>query len=107
MEPSEATISIPGQFTVTYEGTVEEGRITKMAFTPDAGAAGYFGPSAEVWDAKTRDDGLDRLDVEDTDGPFWRAMQAALAETWRFQDEADQDNDAVVTGPWLPIQWEE
>lgn len=57
-------VEIPGEVIATYQ----DGRITALVFVPWAGDAGYFGPAATVFDG-------DALDVEDTDGPFWKAMQ--------------------------------
>lgn len=62
-------INIPGEFNALYEN----GRIVKLYFIPLASAAGHFGPAATVVT------GDETLDVEDVEGPFWRAMQDALA----------------------------
>jgi hypothetical protein len=66
----ETRVEIPGTFTATYD----QGRITALTFLPSGSDAGYFGPPARVIE------GDDNLDVTDTDGPFWKAVQSALAE---------------------------
>ena len=65
------TVQIPGQVYVTYH----EGRIVKVAFVPSASNAGYFGPAAVL------EEGDENLDLESTDGPFWKAVQAHLSTT--------------------------
>jgi hypothetical protein len=77
----QTTVSIPGTFYATYE----DGKITGYTFTPSGSAAGYFGPSARV------EDGDDDLDVEDTNGPFWRAVQADLTANGAEPDVAWQE----------------
>lgn len=63
------TVQIPGNVIATYV----DGRVTEVVFWPHGSAAGYFGPSANVWEGDAD------LDVEGTDGPFWTAIQAYLA----------------------------
>lgn len=70
------SVVIPGIVTAHYF----EGVITGINFTPHASGAGYFGPAA-IPD----DDDVD-LDVENTDGPFWRAVQHALSDTASMAD---------------------
>lgn len=72
--PTETLVQIPGFVWATYRNGVAE----RVHFTPLAGGAGYFGGSAFIWS------GDPDLDVEDTEGPFWRAMQAYLAQ---FDDD--------------------
>lgn len=67
-------IGIPGEVIAT----VEFGRV-RITFTPSASAAGYFGPAAVVFEGD--DVATAGLQMEDTDGPFWRMVQASLAET--------------------------
>jgi hypothetical protein len=62
-------VAIPGTTVAHYE----DGRITEIAFWPSASNAGYFGPAARL------DEGDEDLDIEETDGPFWQAMQAHIA----------------------------
>lgn len=69
MPENETIVDIPGQVYAVYR----DGRIVKVVFTPHASAAGYFGPAATV------DEGDEDLDVESTDGPFWKAMQKFMA----------------------------
>lgn len=99
-------VLVPGSFYATFEGTLREGRITRMVFMPHASSAGYHGPSAQTEVAPEHPHMLG-LDVEQTDGPFWRAMQAALAQhTWvRVTHDGFADGD--VDGPLVPIAWEE
>lgn len=63
-------VQIPGVFRAFYEG----GRILGFQFEPHGSNAGYFGPAAIL------EDGDAHLDIEDTDGPFWKAVQAYLAD---------------------------
>lgn len=78
-------VTIPGSFAAHYD--MESGTVTGLVFTPHGGDAGYFGPSAVVdynlddWREPLSDDAI-ALDVEDTDGPFWRAVQDALANDY-------------------------
>ena len=62
-----ANVTVPGVVHATYEN----GKITDIVFLPHGSNAGWRGPSAELFDG-------DNLDVEDTDGPFWKAMQDFL-----------------------------
>lgn len=62
----EATaVVIPGVFMARYL----DGRITGFFFMPAASDAGYQGDAAAVADGD-----ID-LDVEESDGPFWKAVQ--------------------------------
>ncbi len=72
---SNARVQIPGSLTAVYEG----GHISGWTFIPAAGYAGYFGEAAFV----TRGD--EELDVEDVDGPFWKAVQVHLEINNPFQ----------------------
>jgi hypothetical protein len=67
---------VAGKYVVQIPGYVEaeyvDGRISEIVFTCVASSAGYFGPSARL------SEGDPNLDIEDTDGPFWRAMQTYL-----------------------------
>lgn len=60
---------IPGNFAAEFD---KDGNVSRLTFTPHAGDAGYFGPSAYLVE------GYEFPDIEDTDGPFWFAMQHAL-----------------------------
>jgi hypothetical protein len=71
----DAYVEIPGRFYATYK----DGRIVGMTWTPSAGDAGYFGPSAFAYELDSGMRFSAPLDVEDADGPFWRSMQNALA----------------------------
>lgn len=82
-EAPETVVHIPGAFYAHYE----DGRITRLVFMPHASDAGYAGPPATVWDGDTS------LDVVEVEGPFWRAMQAALGSP----DPAEH----------VAIEWEE
>ena len=68
--PEPTVVEIPGEFLATYE----DGRITGWVFMPSGSYAGYFGPPAIL----VRGD--DELDIVETDGPFWRAVQEALGD---------------------------
>lgn len=73
---AETVVSIPGTFCARYEN----GEITSAFFMPAASDAGYFGPAAEIIDLGDEATHVD-LDVEKSDGPFWRAMQSFLASS--------------------------
>lgn len=66
---NKATVQVPGTVIAHYEG----GAITEIVFMPHGSNAGYFGPSAEL------SDGDEDLEIEDTEGPFWTAMQKYIA----------------------------
>lgn len=68
MSPPASTVTIPGVVHARYE----PGRILDIVFLPHGSNAGWSGPSAELFDGDAD------LDVEDTEGPFWRAMQRYL-----------------------------
>ncbi len=74
---AETTVDIPVQFIATYD----DGKITKLVVMPWESFAGYFGRKTEVIE------GNEDLNVTETDGPFWRAIQGALGQ--------------------VPIEWEE
>lgn len=65
----ETRVEIPVQFIATYQA----GKITRMTVLPWESYAGYFGTPSQVIEGNLE------LDVKDTAGPFWRAIQAALA----------------------------
>lgn len=65
----ETRVEIPVQFIATYQN----GKIVSMTVLPWESYAGYFGQGSEVIEGNTE------LDVKDTSGPFWRAVQEALA----------------------------
>lgn len=65
-----AQVHIPGSLIAH----VEFGRV-RFVFTPAASDAGYTGPAAVAVSGD-----LDSIQVEDVGGPFWRMVQAALAE---------------------------
>lgn len=71
--PVTSTVRIYGECHATFDGRGTEGRIVSLTFSPSASNAGYFGPAAEVIEGDTA------LDVDSTDGPFWRAVQTTLA----------------------------
>lgn len=85
MAEGKTEVYIPVTFYATYDDSDAvgdgPGRITKLVVMPRESDAGYFGPGSEVIE------GDNGLDVKDTDGPFWRAMQSALGS--------------------VPIEWEE
>jgi len=65
-------IDIPGDFAAEWS----DGEIVRWTFTPHASDFRYVGPAAFLDD----DEGLsDSLDVDDTDGPFWKTVQTELA----------------------------
>lgn len=69
---TETMVVIPGDFVATYN---DEGGITALEFYPRASNAGAApAPAAYI------EEGDVDLDVEDTDGPFWKAMQTAIVE---------------------------
>lgn len=70
-DTNETTVMIPGTVDTVYV----DGVITKLTFTPHAGGAGHFGPSAVIFS------GDESLDVESTEGPFWSAVQTYLADS--------------------------
>ena len=94
-------------FSAVYDTTTNT--VTRLVFTPFGSSAGYFGPLAIV-----DDDDID-LDTENVDGPFWKAMQAALAPTTLypvgsadnrgaiFLDARDDTQDRTT----VPIEWSE
>lgn len=68
-------VQVPGLAVAQYQAsTTRNGVIARLVFIPSASDAGYSGPAAAVFEGD-----LD-LDVETTDGPFWRAMQERLAQ---------------------------
>ena len=69
-----ALIGIPGR----VAAYIVEGQVTEINFTPHASGAGYFGPAAVVDELSDEDE--DHFDLENTEGPFWRAVQEYLAE---------------------------
>lgn len=66
----QSTVYIPGNAIAYYE----DGKITRLVFQPHAGDAGYFGPSAMLFE------GDETLDLEDTDAPFWKGVQQRLQD---------------------------
>lgn len=67
-EPSFSIVHIPGYVHAVYDHS--NGEIAKLVFTPSASHPGHFRePAATVMQ------GDEDLDVEDTDGPFWKAVQ--------------------------------
>lgn len=70
MTDRESTVYIPG-IAVAH---LKNGLITKVVFQPHGSDAGYFGPSAVLFE------GDPCLDLEDTDGKFWKAIQKRLAD---------------------------
>lgn len=68
-DQQETRVEIPVQFIAYYQA----GKITRMVVLPWESFAGYFGDSSEVLSGNAE------LDVKDTTGPFWRAIQEALA----------------------------
>jgi hypothetical protein len=72
---ADRTISyrIPGTVVAHYD---PETGTTRTTFTPHAGAAGHFGPAAEWWG--DGDNPLSDDDLDNPDGPLWRAIQREL-----------------------------
>ena len=70
IEPAPVTsrVEIPVEFIAHYE----DGKITDWVVLPLASHAGHFGPPAVLRE------GDQNLDITDTDGPFWRAVQAEV-----------------------------
>jgi hypothetical protein len=79
-------VIVPGTLFAHYR----EGRIESWTFSPAVSDAGYFGPPARVFDdidadgdqVRAGDGRLDQrpdLDVENTGGPFWLAVEDALS----------------------------
>jgi hypothetical protein len=64
----ESRVNIPCEFIAHYKG----GKITEWVVLPLASHAGYFGSAAVLLDGDAD------LNVESTDGPFWRAVQAEV-----------------------------
>jgi hypothetical protein len=64
-EGGKSAVEIPGRLIADYEN----GAIIKWTFVPHAGDAGYFGPAAELIE------GDEHLNVEDSAGAFWTAVQ--------------------------------
>jgi hypothetical protein len=85
----ETIVDIPGEFSAHYKN----GAIIGFTFIPHASNAGYFGPAARV------SEGDAELDVEETDGPFWRALQAKLAN-----DELIPEG---LAGTHFACEWQE
>lgn len=109
----EAMFTIPGSIAVTVRGAADDpttGEVIRLAFTPDD-----LDPTADLLHVED----LDRDDAEgyaetqhdwqpsDSDGPFWTALRLALADETRFANMDDNDDDRVVVGPAVPIQWTE
>lgn len=67
----ESTVFIPGKAVAYYE----YGKITRLVFTPHGGDAGYFGPSAVLFE------GDESLEIEDVCGEFWKAVQTWLGKS--------------------------
>lgn len=101
-EPSTITVEIPGRMFAYW---TEEG-VTHLTFTPAAGDAGYFGPSATIIDHEhdSIDSAAAALDVENVDGPFWKAMQAALVVVGVGDGAHGRDD---VEQYAVPIAWRE
>lgn len=83
----ETVVTIPGAVYAHYK----DGVITRLEFSPSDPEA-----SAYVWE------GDETLDVEDVDGPFWKAMQAALSTATWTQVGGDSVENHV-----MPIEWTE
>lgn len=72
-------VVVPGDMTIVFN--METGQVVRMSFMDDASNAGYFGPTAvpaAYWGPQLAE--LDVLELENTEGPFWKAVQAKLAE---------------------------
>lgn len=78
-----ADVIVPGHLIAHYV----DGVIERWEFSPHASDAGYFGPSAILFDYEDDegDDGAG-LDIEDADGPFWHAVQQSLADRDKFAE---------------------
>lgn len=70
-EPKAKTVQVPGEVFVHLD---DNGDVERIAFSPHASNAGYFGPHANVVE------GDQDFDVEDTEGPFWTVVQRALID---------------------------
>ena len=68
-KPQASIVEVPGTVTARYC----DGKITGWVFSPLGSCAGHFGPTAVVVDGP----GIDNID--DVDGPFWKAVQDDLA----------------------------
>jgi hypothetical protein len=88
-------VQVPGSLIATY--SLDTNEIVGWTFSPHGSLAGYFGPSANP---VTDHDGVN-LDVENTDGLFWRAVQEHLAE--RVVD----DDDSAYVRTVFSVSWEE
>jgi len=68
-----ARVEIPGAFVAEYD----KGEIIRWTFSPYASDFRFSGPAAFL---DEDDESMsDSLDVDDTDGPFWKTVQAELA----------------------------
>lgn len=100
-------IQIPGVFYVELDETEETPRVERFVFMPHGSNAGYFGPSAEYSSRASFHHTMEPLDLEDTDGPFWKAVQHALETfTYTAVAEPDEEPDEIVLHR-IPIVWEE
>lgn len=95
MDENLSLINIPGVFYVELDESKETPRVVRMVFMPHGSNAGYFGPSAEYSSRASFIHTVEPLDLEDTDGPFWKAVQHAL------------EHSDVTTTHRIPIVWEE
>lgn len=76
---SHIPVVIKGYFMAHYN--TETGKIDSYSFTPHASDAGHFGSSALQMSIENAlllaGDDEPALDVESTDGPFWKAVQGS------------------------------
>jgi hypothetical protein len=83
-----ARVVVPG----TMYADILGGEVVRWSWTPSAGYAGYFGPAATLsyaWRGDNQRDELDGeehaeievgLDLDNTDGPFWHAVQQSIID---------------------------
>jgi hypothetical protein len=87
-----ASFQMPGTLTVTMDG----GGVTRFEFTPP------IEPDVTVFefDCDADEEGIDGWDLNDVDGPFWKAVQQALAPDSRVGAHARFAHT-------VPIEWTE
>lgn len=104
--PEPISVRIPGLFYASYDPAADA--ILRFTFVPAGSDAGYLGPMAELNEVGGRYDAELDLGLEDVDGPFWRAVQAALQPTTYMSvaptGGCDDDPHDRTT---VPIGWEE
>lgn len=100
-------ITVPGIFFVELDESTETPKVVRFSFQPLASDAGYFGPSADYYERASFIHTIEPLDLEDVDGPFWKAVQHALEPfTYVTVADPDEEQDEHV-GHRVPIEWTE